>query len=85
MPIVSAVLTLAPDLVTRAALLAALDTDPRITLGPLHADRLPVVLETSSREEDRALWERVADSPGVRNIELAFADFSDLHRTESAP
>jgi nitrate reductase NapAB chaperone NapD len=85
MPIVSAVLTLAPDLVTRAAVQRALGTDPRITLGPLNADRLPVVLETSSRDEDRALWERVADSPGVLNIELAFADFSDLHRTESAP
>lgn len=79
MPVLSAVLTLSSDPETRTELLRALALDPRLSLGALHEDRLPLVLETSSRDEDRELWDRLADSPGVLHCELAFADFSDLH------
>ncbi len=79
MPVLSAVLTMSPDPRTRAELLRTLALDPRLSLGDPVEDRLPLVLESASREEDRQLWDQVAHSPGVVHCELAYADFSDLH------
>ncbi len=86
MPVIGAVLTLSPDAELRALALAGLAADDRVTAGEPAGDRLPVVLDTRSRGEDRACWEAVSRLPGVLMAELAFADFSDLHESpEGAP
>jgi len=83
MPVLGAVLTLSRESAQRDGTVAALRTDDRVTLGDLAGSRLPVVLETDSRGEDKACWEAVTRLPGVLHAELAYADFSDLH--EPAP
>ena len=84
MPIVSAVLTLSSDPVLRLQALARLGQDPQLSAAALHQDRLPVVLDTPDRAQDKAAWERIEALPGVTHIELVFADFSDLHPTEQS-
>ncbi len=77
MPVLGAVLQLAPE-VDPQAFAEVLAEDPRITLGDPSDDRLPVVLATDSRAEDRALWEAVVTSEAVAMAHLVYADFSDL-------
>jgi len=83
MPVLGAVLTLSREPALRDGTVATLSADARVTVGDFSGDRLPVVLETDSRGEDKACWEVVSRLPGVLHTELAFADFSDLH--EPAP
>jgi hypothetical protein len=79
MPIlgVVAVLSSRPD--ERAAALAALQADPRVTPGDPQGDRLPLVLETRDRADDKACWAALEAIPGLVALDVAFADFSDLH------
>ncbi|MCB9743907.1 MAG: hypothetical protein H6740_15010 [Alphaproteobacteria bacterium] len=85
MPVVSAVLTLSAAPERRAALLAELSADPRVSLGPMQRDRLPLVLDTPTRAEDRAAWRSLERHPAVLAHELVFADFSDLHGAPPHP
>jgi hypothetical protein len=41
--------------------------------------RLPVVFTTETKAEDEPLLEALRALPGVGMVDLAFADFSDLH------
>lgn len=86
MPVLSAVLTLPPDPAARRAALDELAALSGLSLGVEHAGgRLPVVLESSSRAEDKALWEAVSAVPQLLHVELVFADFSDLDDTGGPP
>lgn len=86
MPVLSAVLTLPTEPRARAAALDGLRGLPGLSLGVEHAGgRLPVVLESSSRAEDKALWEAVSAVPQLLHVELVFADFSDLDDTGGPP
>lgn len=85
MPIVSAVLTLSPDPALRAQTLAELAELPALTAATAHKDRLPVVVDTPDRGEDRAAWTMIESLPGVLHIELVFADFSDLRAPAAHP
>jgi len=84
MPVLGAVLTLSDEPALRDAIVDTLGADVRVTLGDATGNRLPVVLETDSRGEDKACWEAVTRLPGVMHVELAFADFSDLHEPAQA-
>jgi nitrate reductase NapAB chaperone NapD len=79
MPVLSAVLTLSDEPQLRAEALAALSQQPKATVGAEQPyRRLPIVLESSTRSEDKALWKWASALPGVLHTELVFADFSDL-------
>jgi hypothetical protein len=78
MPILGAVVTLVDDPALAAAAVASLTSDPRITVGERDGALLPVVLDTRSREEERSYWRALQATPGVLDVRLAFADFSDL-------
>jgi hypothetical protein len=84
MPIVSAVLTLSQTPTLRVATLTALRSTPAVTLGEAHGDRVPVVLDTPDRAQDKAAWDALESLPGVTFIELVFADFSDLSPHQDA-
>lgn len=79
MPVVGAVFHLHEQPTLREAALAILGGDPRITLGELHGDNLPLVLETASAEEDRAVWRSLGAIEGVDQIVVTFADLSDCN------
>ena len=74
MPVIGAVLALSDG----AVLPPSLPADPRLSVGERHKDRLPIVIVTESREEERALLENIRDLPGVLDLQIAFVDLSDL-------
>ena len=53
----------------------ALTRDPRLTVGAGRDRRLPVVTETSSPEEDRALQRWITALPAVTSLDIAFIGF----------
>lgn len=78
MPVLGCVLHLSTEPDPRRRSLAWLAAEPRILLGEEDANRLPAVLDTLDRGEDRALWAAISALPGVTHIDLVSADFSDL-------
>lgn len=90
MPVLGVVVTLSERPAAREAALAAMRADPRLTVGEAMGPagsagrRVPVVIDTIDRDEDRACWRALEALPGVDAIELAFADFSDLHPIAAA-
>lgn len=79
MPVAGLVLTLAPEPALRALAREALGSLAGLTVGPEgRAHKLPVVTECDSLEAQQELWLRVANTPGVLQLELAFEDFSDV-------
>ncbi|MCO4746963.1 MAG: hypothetical protein KC912_19350 [Proteobacteria bacterium] len=81
MPIVSAVLYTRED--KRTDLMKDLRADTRIDVGTIWADRVPVVVDTPDRTQDKAVWRRLEHHPDVLRVELVFADFSDVHQEVS--
>ncbi|MCB9683508.1 MAG: hypothetical protein H6735_00540 [Alphaproteobacteria bacterium] len=73
MPVVGAVLHLRPGLEPPTEL-----DDPRITVGERNGDKLPIVVVTDHRREDRQLLEQLEASPHVHAVFVAFVDHSDL-------
>jgi hypothetical protein len=69
------VVSLPPDPEIRAALLAHLAGDPRITVGDSVRDRLPVVAETATAGDGARLVEALGELPGVR-VDVVAIDFS---------
>lgn len=53
--------------------------DERLTWGPPSGERVPVVVDTLTRREERELVERLENLPGVVRVDVAFHDFSDIH------
>lgn len=78
MPVIGAVLHLERDEVKRRAALTFMQGHPGITLGEEYDNRLPVVLESGSRAEDKALWQDLQAHTGVVFCAMVFADFSDV-------
>lgn len=81
MPVLGVVAVLSSRADQREAALCALRADPWVTLGELTGDRLPLVLETRSRAEDKAAWAALQDVPGVLALDVAFAHFADVVST----
>ncbi len=77
MPVVSAVVHVAPEHIP--SILREFSEDPRLTVGAVDRDRIPVVACTADRHGDKDVWRKIEKHPDVRFIELAFADFSDIH------
>jgi hypothetical protein len=76
MPIVGAVLTLAPD-PRRATALQALSGDARVTFGELAGDRVPVVVETRGAAEDEQFWKDLYAIDGVLHASIVYAALED--------
>jgi len=85
MPVSSLVLTLSSSATLQQQVFERLAADPSLTLGlaqDVAANRLvPVVLETESVWEAQATAEKIAEMPGVDQVELVGVDFSDLPET----
>lgn len=81
MPIVSAVLYTRPE--ARESLMGLLKSDARIDIGTIWVDRVPIVVDTPNRAEDKQLWRTIEHHPDVLRVQLIFADFSDVHQEAS--
>lgn len=75
MPVSGLVVSLGDEPRPRAEALAVIGREARITVGVLEANRLAIVLDTVSTEEDRHLWEWLGSLPGVLFVEVAFVGF----------
>ena len=78
MPVLGAVAHLSTDPTERLRCLAALGAIPGLSFGEEQDTRLPIVVESDSRQQDRERWKQVEAAPGLTHLELAFVDFSDL-------
>ncbi|MFA5506661.1 MAG: hypothetical protein WC314_03400 [Vulcanimicrobiota bacterium] len=85
MPIVAAVLTLSRQPESRQVVLDFLEQHHAIEVGEPQLLGLPVVLDCSSRTEERALWAQLEALPGVVFATVVFSDFSDLVEREEVP
>ena len=77
MVISALVLMLAPDPERRARVLAELAGDPRLSLGELVRDRLPIVAESGSAGEGTTLCDELADRDGVVRVDVVSIDFEE--------
>lgn len=70
------VVTLSTNPGPRAAALAALAADSRLTLGEPAGDRLPVVAEAESAAHGVTLCDALGAQPGVVRVDVVAIDFS---------
>jgi len=71
------VLLLSPEPERRARVLVDLAADPRLTLGTLVRDRLPVVAEAASAGDGAALCDELATCDGVVRVDVVAIDFEE--------
>jgi nitrate reductase NapAB chaperone NapD len=81
MPVSALVVTLDPN--QRDGAIERLSLDPRITLGELQTCQLPVVLDTQSVGEGRALVEELQAVAGVTLVNIVMVDFSDADEEDA--
>lgn len=75
MPVSGLVLCLSDDPRPRAAAIDVIGREARITVGVMEANRLAIVVDTASTEEDKQIWEWLGSLPGVSFVEVAFVGF----------
>ena len=56
--------------------------DPRLTLGELHGDRIPAVLDSASLQEGEEAVEALTRTPGIGHVDVVMIDFSDVGGSE---
>lgn len=69
------VVTLEAEPARHAAALARLAADPRLELGPLHRERLPVVSETATTADSVLLVDELQALAGVARVDVVSIDF----------
>lgn len=77
MPVSGLVLTLSPNLNDRAFAISKLSEHPCVHVGDAEGQRLPLVADTPSDDEDKALWAWLNDLRGVLFVNLVCTDNSD--------
>ena len=83
MPVLGAVVSLCEEGPQRQQALEFLAAHPAITVGAPQVQGLPVVVESSSRTEDREIWKALESQPGILFLALVYVDFSDLTLEEA--
>ena len=80
MPIVSSVIHVEKTKIS--AFVNSLRHDTRVTLGDIVKNKVPIVLDSSSPQEDKKFWKDIEQQPIIEFVQYIFADFSDIHSTE---
>lgn len=83
MPVIGAVLHLDQEQEPREKALSFIEQHPMITPGVRQGGQLPIVVESASRQEDKAIWEQLKTTRGITFSAIVFADFSDIIDEES--
>lgn len=84
MPVIGAVITLASEAEPREAALGFLRQHPAIGLGEPQVLGVPVVIESHSRAQERAIWDQLEALPGVLFASVVYTDFSDIVEREDS-
>ena len=74
-------MTLRPELPLRDTTLAQIGTQPHITMGVCEGNRLALVVDTLTREDDQSIWQWLNALPGVSLVEVAFVGFEEQEQT----
>lgn len=74
MPICGLVITLDPDETFAANGLRELSRHPRVLVGERVQSRLPIVIDTVTREQDQAMWDWLGGVEGVMRADVVYAD-----------
>ncbi len=83
MPISGLVVSLRDDPLLRTETLAAIGQQSQITMGVLEQNQLAIVVDTTSSQEDKQIWEWLGSLSGVSLLEVAFVGFEQ--QTEVTP
>lgn len=76
MPVSGLVLTLSAEPGQDDRALRALAGHPMIDIGDRQGPRLPIVVDSPTDEEDKAVWEWLHQCPGVLFVDLVYTDQS---------
>jgi hypothetical protein len=77
MPVSGLVVSLCQEPQARAEAIEAIGREPRITMGTQEGNRLAVVLDTDSSQQDQQIWQWLRSLPGVSLLEVAFVGFEE--------
>jgi len=77
MPISSLAISLSRDAALADDAARSMEQHPRIEVGRRVGSRLPVVVDTPDREEDKAVWAWINQLPGVAFVDVVFVHFDD--------
>lgn len=75
MPVSGLVVSLHDDARLRAETLEMIRKEPRITVGLADGGRVAIVLDTTSGEQDREVWNWLHSLSGVALLEVAYVGF----------
>jgi len=76
-PVSGLVITFSSDTADHGKVLEQLAGEPAIEVGEACGPKLPIVVDTDTREQDRTIWHWVRDLPGVAMVDVAFVAFDD--------
>jgi hypothetical protein len=77
MPVSGLVVSLTQEPELRRKTVDAIRGEPRIDIGPIHSDRMALVIDTASSAEDKQLWDWLKQLPGVVFVDVALVAFED--------
>ena len=77
MPVSGLVVTLSEQVELRAAAIDSIRNERRIEIGESTPQRLAIVMDTQSTEEDRTLWNWLNQLPGVTFVDVVMVGFED--------
>lgn len=83
MPISGLVLTLSKNSADRERAIQAIQQEPRVEIGPTVSNRMAVVLDTQSTDEDKQLWNWLSDLSGVVFIDVVLVGFEQSDESPS--
>ena len=85
MPVSGLVVSLTDQPALRQQAIDAMGQEPRIEVGMIKQQRMSVVMDTSSSDEDKELWTWLTGLPGVVFVDVVMVGFENEATTELQP
>lgn len=77
MPISGLVLTFDDTVANHRESMAALRSEPAVTVGVASGNRVAIVVDSQSKSHDQQIWEALRALPGVVSVGVAFVGMED--------
>ncbi|MGB7345549.1 MAG: hypothetical protein WBD20_15150 [Pirellulaceae bacterium] len=75
MPISGLIVSLAEQDTLRDDAIEAIRLEPRIDIGVIDSQRMSIVVDTKSIDEDKQVWNWLQELPGVVFVDVAMVGF----------